>query len=49
MSRMRDQSGLTVIELAVAAAISLVVLGTAMTMMITMWRGGTLTERHATS
>jgi hypothetical protein len=47
MSRLRDQSGLTMIELAVAAAISLVVLGIAMTMMITMWRGGTLTERHA--
>ncbi len=47
MSRLRDQSGLTVIELAVAAAISLVVLSTAMTMMVTMWRGGTLTERHA--
>lgn len=47
MSRVRDQAGFTVIELAVAATISLVVLSLAMTMMITMWRGGTLTERHA--
>jgi hypothetical protein len=46
MTRARDESGLTVIELAVAAAISLIVLGGAMTLMISMWRGGALTERH---
>lgn len=46
MKRAREESGFTVIELAVAAAISLMVLGAAMTLMISMWRGGALTERH---
>jgi type II secretory pathway component PulJ len=47
MSLRRDQAGLTVIELAVAAAISLVVLGGSMTVLISMMRGRTATERHS--
>ena len=46
MSRLRRQDGFTVIELAVAASISLVILGLSMTVMISMWTQAKRTERH---
>jgi type II secretory pathway component PulJ len=46
MRRAREETGLTLVELMVAASISLLILGGAMTLMISMWRGGVLTERH---
>jgi hypothetical protein len=46
MMRAREEAGFTVIELAVAAAVSLMIFGASMTLMISMWRGGRLAERH---
>ena len=45
--RTRDEAGFTVIELAVAAAISLVVLGATMSLLISMMTQRTATEGHA--
>ena len=45
--RARDEAGFTVIELAVAAAISLVVLGATMSLLISMMTQRTATEGHA--
>ena len=46
-ARTRDEAGFTVIELAVAAAISLVVLGATMSLLISMMTQRTATEGHA--
>ncbi|MBA3407410.1 MAG: prepilin-type N-terminal cleavage/methylation domain-containing protein, partial [Solirubrobacterales bacterium] len=46
MTRGRDQSGFTVIELAVAASISLVILGATMTLLVSMMKGRQVTARH---
>jgi type II secretory pathway pseudopilin PulG len=46
-ARGRDESGFTVIELAVAAAISLVVLGATMSLLISMMTERTATDKHA--
>ena len=46
MSRLRRQDGFTVIELAVAASISLVILGLSMTVIISLWTQAKRTERH---
>jgi type II secretory pathway pseudopilin PulG len=46
MSRVRQQDGFTVIELAVAAAISLFVLGATMTVLVSMMQRRVATDRH---
>jgi len=46
MTRGRDQSGFTVIELAVAASISLVILGATMTLLVSMMKSRQVTARH---
>jgi len=46
VSRLRANDGFTVIELAVAAAISLVILSLSMTVMISMWSQAKRTESH---
>jgi len=46
MSRLRANDGFTVVELAVAAAISLVILSLSMTVMTSMWSQAQRTERH---